>query len=158
MKPYDQNIVTFEAMFLGYSEAVDRFDAASKAHDPITAYVPLSEALSWAYALDDRTAAHFAPEGKSLGFGWRRRRRIPSAELMGGVRYARNRVHHQWSDAMELRAFPGQPLQFAEWVWRPAEELPQPGRKPHPADAKVYCDHMEGRPVTVCLHVLGGVS
>jgi hypothetical protein len=62
-----------------------------------------------------------------------------------------------WSDAMELRAFPGQLMQFAEWVWRPAQELPQPDKKPHLESEQIYREQLEGRPVRVCLDVLGGV-
>jgi hypothetical protein len=79
---------------------------------------------------------------------------------MGGVRFVRNSVHHQWSDAVVLRsgtrklAFP-----LSEWVWRPADQLPPhpPDKKPHPEAEKFYREQMEGRPVRLYLDVLGGV-
>lgn len=68
---------------------------------PAATYVPLFEALNWAHALDERVAAHWVPNGKTVGFGWRDR--IPKAEIMAGVRFARNSLHHDWSEAVVLR-------------------------------------------------------
>jgi hypothetical protein len=134
MKPYVDNIATFEAMFNGYLDAVSRFETASKTHDPAAAatYVPLFEALNWAVALDDRTAPHFVPDGKHVGCGWRGR--IPNAEFMGGVRFARNGVHRQWSDALRLdvgaRQYPrSYPLSYFEWIWRPAATTGTPCKR-----------------------------
>jgi hypothetical protein len=123
-------------------------------------YVPLFEALNWAVALDDRTAAHFVPDGKPVGYRWRKR--IPNAEFMGGVRFARNSVHHQWSDALRLdaggRQYPrSYPLAYFEWVWRRADELPNPDKEPRTEDKQIYLDHMEGRAARIVLDVLGGV-
>jgi hypothetical protein len=158
MKPYDQNIVTFEAMFAGYVDALERFTRAQQRHDHIATYAAVFETLNWAVALDDRTAAHFVPDGKHIGYDWRDR--IPNAEVMGGVRYARNSVHHQWSDAMRLdpdrdpRVYPGV---YQKWVWRAADELPPPDKKPNAQGERFYRDQMQGRPVEGCLNVLGGV-
>jgi hypothetical protein len=159
VKPYDQNIATFEAMFNGYVDALNRFEVAAKTHDPVATYVPLFEALNWAVALDDRTAAHFVPDGKPVGYRWRER--IPNAEFMGGVRFARNSVHHQWSDALKLDHSAAQlpatlPSEFFEWVWRPAAELPNPDKKPRAADKRIYVEHLEGRAARIVLDVLGG--
>jgi hypothetical protein len=61
-------------MFDGYTRAVERFDAAARGRDERDALIPLFEALNWAFALDDRTNAHFAPEGEVLkDYGWRDR-------------------------------------------------------------------------------------
>jgi hypothetical protein len=121
VKPYDLNIVTFEAMFDGYVGAVERFEAVAEDGDPATAFVPLFEALHWVVALDERVRAHFAPGGDPLGYAWRKR--IPTAEIVGGVVFARNSVHHQWSDAMAF---------WGGWRWRQAHELPPPGRSRTP--------------------------
>ena len=160
MKPYDQNISTFEAMFKGYVDALSRFEAASKTHDPVATYVPLFEALNWAVALDDRTAAHFVPDGRAVGLRWRER--IPNGEFMGGVRFARNSVHHQWSDALRVdiggRQYPkAYPAAYFEWVWRSAADLPAPNRQPRAADKRTYIEHMEGRAARIILDVLAGV-
>ena len=81
-------------------------------------------------ALDDRCAHHWVPEGEPLGFEWRER--ITGAEVMRGVRWARNGVHHQWSDALvreEGKQYPKRfPVVYHEWVWRRAEEFPELGR------------------------------
>jgi len=133
-------------MFEGYLRALGRFELAVKGRDAGEAFIPLFEALNWAVALDDRTATHWAPDGKVLGWSWRQR--VPDAGVMGGVRFARNRVHHQWSDALALddghRQYPrSYPLVYFEWVWRPASELPV-GRADAAGEA-VYQGRLEGR-------------
>jgi hypothetical protein len=160
VKPYDQNglvIVTFEAMFNGYADALSRFDAAAESDDPGKAFVPLFEALNWAVALDQRTAAHFVPDGKPAGYSWPTRIGY-GALVMPGVRFVRNSVHHQWSDALELRggAFP-------EWVWRTAEDLPAldiklnaKNRRIYEENKQIYREHMEGRKARTALDALGG--
>ena len=81
---------------------------------------------------------------------------------MGGVRFARNSVHHQWSDAMRLndrtRSYPRTyPLVYFEWrVWVPGDALPKPGKTPRPNHERIYREQMEGRPVRICLDVLNG--
>jgi hypothetical protein len=122
---------TFATMFDGFTQALARFQGAAKNADGNAAYVPLFETLNWAVVLDDRTRQYWAPEGEVLGWQWRER--VPGAEVMAGVRFARNRAHHQWSDALRLDdggfQFPMSfPLNFWEWVWRPANELPRAGR------------------------------
>src|SRR5450755_3053386 len=80
-----------------FTDSVARFERYE--FDPIAAYNALFEALNWAVAMDDRVGKHWAPDGKPLDWAWRERLGR-GVEVMGGVRYARNRVHHQWSDAM----------------------------------------------------------
>jgi hypothetical protein len=170
MRPYVENIVTFEAMFVGYTEALNRLEVASGGRSPAATYVPLFEALNWAHALDERVAAHWVPNGKTVGFGWRDR--IPNAEIMAGVRFARNSLHHDWSEAVVLRdggvSFPlSFPLSFTsgledgsrawEWVWRDADELPPPSKKPHADSERIYREQLQGRNVKMTLDVLGGV-
>ncbi len=58
------------------------------------------------------------------------RERVQGAEAMACVRFGRNRVHHQLSDALVLDEANGQtlpadwPIVFFSWVWRPVSELP----------------------------------
>jgi hypothetical protein len=151
VQPYDQNIVTFEGMFDGYVDALRRFDAAARTSDAVGTFVPLFEALNWAVALDQRIAAHFVPDGRPAGLRWPSRIGY-GAVIMPGVRFARNSVHHQWSEALELRGG----THFSEWVWRAADELPTPDQPPHPENERVYREQMEGRPARVCLDALGG--
>src|SRR5665811_2098217 len=100
MRPYANNIVTFHILLEGYENAVSRFSDASKSRDPGRVFAPLFEALNWAVALDDQARKHWAPEGIALGWAWRSR--VEGGEFVSAVRCARNRVHHQWADALTL--------------------------------------------------------
>lgn len=156
MAETDQATQTYAAMFLGYGRASERFETAVKAKVAVDAFLPLFEALNWAVALDDRTAKRWGPDGEVLGWQWRER--VPGAEVMGGVRFARNRVHHQWSDALRLdesgRQYPrSYPLVYFEWVWRPADQLPK-GR-PDACGEGVYRRELEGRAARATLAQLG---
>ena len=83
MQPYDDNIVTFQILFEGFTGARDRFHAAKTNRDPGPAFVALFEALNWAVALDDRRRMHWAPDGKALDWKWRDR--VPDAPVLAGV-------------------------------------------------------------------------
>jgi hypothetical protein len=151
------NTQSFAVMFDGFTQAQKRFQEAAKNADGNVAYVPLFETLNWAVVLDDPTRQYWAPEGKVLGWQWRER--VPGAEVMAGVRFARNRAHHQWSDALRLDGggfqFPlSFPLNFWEWVWRPASELPE-GR-PDPDGEAIYIRGLQGRAARATLAELGG--
>jgi hypothetical protein len=158
VKPYTENIVTFRMLHSGYVAAAARFAAAAKQRDGDASFQPLFEALNWAVALDDRIRAHWAPEGKPLN--WRWRERVPGAELVEGLRWVRNGVHHQWSDALVLSEGFQFPLTFGlvffEWVWRPAMDLPELGR-PNAGGRTAYQQHLAGRPARVTLDTLTGV-
>jgi hypothetical protein len=158
MQPYSENIQTFAAMFEGYAQATSRFHEAVKTRDATAAFIPLFEALNWAVALDDRAAKHWVPDGKPLGFTWRER--VRDAEVMRGIRFVRNSVHHQWSDALVLdergMSFPMTfPLVFFEWRWRTADDLPEPenGRRDD-AGKEVYRGMLEGKPARTTLETL----
>ena len=149
--PYDHlNIVSFEAMFIGYADAAERFEATAGDRDPIKIFNALFEALNWAVALDERIGCHWVPDGKPLGVKWTEWLGH-GAVIMGGVRFARNRVHHQWSDAIVPSG--GTTEEFVTWAWRPTDDLPK-GR--NQSGEGTYREHLEGRPVKVCLDVLGG--
>jgi hypothetical protein len=148
-------------MFEGYAAATTRFLAAAKTRDSTAAFIPLFESLNWAVALDDRAAKHWTPAGKPLGFGWRKK--VKDAEVMQGVRFVRNSVHHQWSDALELDerglTFPMTfPAVFFEWRWRRADDLPQPeekrASKHRDAGEGVYKEMLEGKPARLTLETL----
>jgi hypothetical protein len=88
------NIATFETMLIGYTDAAARFDeAAKKKRDPHATFIAAFEALNWAVALDDRVRRQWKPDGQLLGWNWRERVGH-GAEIMGGVRFVRNGVHH----------------------------------------------------------------
>ena len=161
MKSDPENIQTFTAMFEGFAQAAQRFDLAIKDRDPTKTFIPLFEMLNWAVALDDRARKRWCPEGAPLG--WRWRDRVRGAEIMRGVQYARNSIHHQWSDALELHegglvppVCP--PVVFFEWCWRAANQLPLPeDRKEDKEGRAVYEKHLEHDLTRRTVHTLVNV-
>jgi hypothetical protein len=154
------NIVTFETMLIGYTDAAARFDDAAKERDPQLAFTAAFEALNWAVALDERIAKHWCPDGDPLEWRWRDRVGH-GAHLMRGVRFVRNRLHHDWAEALDVdergRSYPKTyPVRYFEWIWRPADELPPPHRSEFQGNEEVYRNEMERRPVRIVLNVLNG--
>jgi len=91
---------------------------------------------------------------------------------MAGVRFARNSLHDDWSEAVVLDdggvsfplSFPlsctsglEDPSRAWEWVWRNADELPPPSKKPHDDSERINRERLQGRDVEVTLDVLGGL-
>ena len=152
-------LVTFEAMLLGYTEAINRFDAAANKNDPIGSYTALFEALNWAVALDDRTDAHLvlaqAGEVAMARTHPQTRRSWPEFDCA-------NSVHHQSTTrSCSARAHvpTGTPLPAERMglaARRPASP-PRPDKKPHAESETFYHEQMEGRSVRLYLDVLGGV-
>ena len=142
-------------MFKGFALAVERFEVAAKAQEPDDAYIPLFEALGWAVALDSRTKEQWVPDGPDQKPGWGWRERVNGAEVLRGVRWARNAIHHDWADALRLdergRRYPKTyPNVYFEWVWRPTDELPASERSDVDGEA-VYHECLEGQPARVTL-------
>lgn len=146
--PPPENIQTFTAMFEGFAHAAQRFEGAIKDRDSAQVFAGAFEVLNWSVALDDRVRKHWSPEGKPLDWAWRQR--VHGAEIMRGVQYVRNSIHHQWSDALELDetalGLPATlPAEFFEWPWRPASDLSLPeDRKEDAAGRAVYEAHLQG--------------
>jgi hypothetical protein len=161
-----ESIQTFATMFDGYDQALTRLERAAKGKEPAPAFIALFEALNWAVALDERARKRWTPEGGPLGYDWRGR--VPGAHLMRAVGFARNNVHHQWSDALALdeaggRAYPKTyPIVFFEWRWRALSELParRPegsanGKERQAEEEAEYREKLEGKPARATLHELG---
>ncbi len=146
VQPYNENIVTFKMMLRGFDEALKRLLQACERRDPSGAFPPLFESLNWAVALDDRI-------GTLLGKKWQDR--VPEAAVMSGVRFARNRVHHQWADALLLVdgiPFPIPfPIPFFGWQWRPADKLPSGRNSRNTKGEDVYREHLQGDPAHYAL-------
>lgn len=127
MRPYAKNIVTFHVLLDGYEQAVRRFNELSRTRGALPVFAPLFEALNWVVALDDQARNHYTPEGTPLDWAWRSR--VAGGELVRAVRCARNRVHHQWADALTLSEGFSTPLVAPlvghEWRWRPLADLPR---------------------------------
>jgi hypothetical protein len=84
----------------GYGEALHRFAGAEAGRGPVAvdrAYMGLFEALNWAVALDDRLEREW-PGERGKGEQWSDA--FAEGRTLRGVRHARNRVHHQWADAL----------------------------------------------------------
>lgn len=164
MKPYSENTQTFTDMFEGLARAIERFDVAVKDRDPAKTFIPLFEMLNWAVALDDRARKRWCPEGEPLDWGWREK--VIGAHIMSGVRFVRNSVHHQWSDALELDeggfGFPLTfPMVFFEWRWRPASDLPEPEKRHQDKwwreGKEVYEANVQGEMARLTIHQLANV-
>jgi hypothetical protein len=130
----------------GYEQAVERFGEASRTRDPVRVFAPLFEALNLAVVLDDQAREHWAPEGVPLGWSWRTR--VEGGDSVSAIRFVRNRVHHQWADALTLSdGFSSPlvaPLVSHEWRWRRLVDLPEadtPGAK-NAADAEADYEHL----------------
>jgi hypothetical protein len=112
----------------GYAEAFERFEAATRnpAEDP--AFFALRVAQLGGCRRRLRPAG-LEPERPGAGMGVARvRGRCDLEDLLNGMRYARNLVHHHWADALseqEGHRYPKRyPVVFWSWIWRPADQLP----------------------------------
>jgi hypothetical protein len=137
----------------GFDEAHARLsDAISGAEmPPDEAFLPLFEALNWSVALS-RLAAD---QGVAIA--------APEDDLQG-LRFARNRVHHQWANALELvnitippppirgggggrrggRVVMVRPASVAAWIW--LDEARLPTGRPDPTGKAAYEGRLQGRP------------
>ena len=139
----------------GYAEAHDRFKAASQHPESAEGmYLPLFEALNWAGCLEEDRRPHSDP-------------------LLLAVRHARNRVVHQWADAVEGRNVPvarvittsgagaptmsrllGAPVVW-DWFWRKSARLPAPAaRFADPTGEGHYETLLADKPVRQTLEAL----
>lgn len=129
--PYEGSRVRASVLIRGYDSSLSRFNAATGERDPEPAFFALFEALNWAAAIDDLIGEIWRPEGPREGFDWRQR--VRGSEVVDGVRYVRNLVHHHWADALRVEEgarYPKRyPRRYWSWVWRAAEELPPPTTK-----------------------------
>jgi hypothetical protein len=57
---------------------------------------------------------------------------------MSGLRYVRNRVHHQWADAMvtDNGLIVTFPVTFSSRIWRSGDDLPTPANARKEAEGK----------------------
>lgn len=169
MKPYEDEVVTVAVQIKGLRCAVERLEQAAFTPDnSVGTYLPLFEALNWTVALDDRIGAIWRPEGKKLANTWRAR--VKNGDVIAGLDWVRNMVHHQWADALRLDPaghgiypsedlFPSDnlfPTPDHAWVWRSIIELPDrkarrrrpqsdPPDDPDPGRT-AYCSRLVGRP------------
>jgi hypothetical protein len=147
---YPGERVQIEIMVRGFGSAKERYDTASELPSPEPAYFALFESLNWAVAIDDVIGETWRPDGGRLRWGWRTR--VEGADVLIGVRFARNLAHHHWARALRFETVGGRP----RWVWPPASILPPP----RPSDewaVPFYDELMVGERVADTMHSVGAI-
>lgn len=113
-------IVPINTLLDGYKKSYLRYKVAKNQKDPQIIFLPLFEVLNWTACIDSRLQ-------NELGRNWQKTF-IGVGEIVEGVRYARNRVHHQWADILHVTngaSFPIElPAAFYEWSWNKLIDLP----------------------------------
>jgi hypothetical protein len=170
MTRFDGERVRARLLTGGFTQAYERFQDAQTANDPQAAFFALFETLNWAHAVDDLIALTWSPRGQVQGYDWRTDRALAGsdelADIMRGLRYARNRVHHQWAAALDMGkgqtsglAFPVSfPVTFGAvraWVWRRIDDLPTPPNEGREAPGRAaYINALDGRPPQAALAII----
>jgi hypothetical protein len=147
---YPGERVQVDMMMRGFSLARERFAQAAELFGPEPAYFALFEALNWAVALDDIVGEIWRPEGERQGWSWRTR--IEGAEVLIGIRVARNLAHHHWARALRFEPESGRP----RWVWPPSSTLPPPVKSDQRA-MPYYDTLMAGERVSDTLHMVDAI-
>jgi hypothetical protein len=135
----------WELLVEGYRRALERLTATADARDkPEDRFIPLFETLNWVVAIMDH------PEGQHLY----------KDEIVRGLRFARNRVHHDLADALEPRDVPFASVQVTlastgsrlsapptvlDWFWKWPDQLPE-GR-PDAEGEEAYRKRLAGESV-----------
>lgn len=116
-------------------------------------FCALFEALSWATTIDTRFRLDWpVEEGDRKSWFLK----FENGGAVRGLRYARNCVHHDWTQAIVLaEEHHGTPVRMTaiSWEWLPslASRIPDPG------GAAAYEKHLAGKNVVVSLQALGVV-
>jgi len=156
-------VVDRSVLFDGFEQARGRFVAALDDVEGNSAYFALFEALNWAVSLDELVA-------KTSPAGWKWRDGAVDGDLVRALRYARNRVHHQWADAIRFqpddssssgrlglmvlgRARLGGIGTPASWRWRALPELP-PATRPDADGEAAYGRLLAGHSPPLTLNTL----
>lgn len=145
-----------DLMVDGYRGAFERL--AEVVRNPAStadqAFIPLFEALNWAASID----LFFHDTGKPVG-----------DDLLTGVRFARNRVHHQWAKALKRAENPGvvrvtlatsrsrrvDPPPGFWWYWIEADQLPLRAPPVRTTSGEPeYIENLAGKPADATLQAL----
>lgn len=121
---FDLEPMSIDPLLAGFDAACDRFHAVIHSQDSKVMYQPLFEALNWIVALDDRLQVEWTKAGEPLPEPWSQW--FHRGENILGIRFARNRIHHQWANAIGAVSSGRDllpPGEF-EWRWFPSNLLP----------------------------------
>ncbi len=91
----------------------------------VDSFIPLFEALNWGTSLEHRIKAMWPNAGEAK----RWYEHLDCGATVRGVRFIRNCVHHQWSEALAIEeADRDLPARLAPWRWQPdlVAERPDP--------------------------------
>lgn len=138
-----------DVLLAGFENSYDRLRTSKS---PEEAFAAIFEALNWVISLDFRFGEDTGKREKWLS-DVSGGSTSAAARVLQGVRYARNSVHHQWADALELTdgaEFPlnlrGRGQIFGEWRWKSG--IPEPINK---AGKSEYVDLLVARPSRLTL-------
>jgi hypothetical protein len=146
----------FDWLVKGYRRALARFAASADSRDPEERFIPLFEALNWIASILDVQ---------------RKRGSAINDETARALGFARNRVHHQWADALEPRDLPNARIVSAasgsrivtpptrlDWFWKPEHQLPEvPPRFLDEQGEAAYSDVLAGHPASLALAHMDGL-
>jgi hypothetical protein len=145
-----------------FLRAVERFRAEEALRGSSEAQLPapdraagaLTEALNWAHSMDDYLGAR-GPEG-TLGTqrdaDWAKEFTAHEQNLVRGFRYARNRLQHEWWQAVAVRLdLSGESP--PDWLWA---EL-TPAKREDARGEAAYNAAIRGRPVMETLDELAAI-
>lgn len=138
-------------LFEGFRQSHSRIKDAKNQKEIDQVFIALFESLNWIYTIDNRIRSINTLAGVESDF----------SEVMRAVRYARNRVQHQWAEIIYYRdgaTLPATlPLAFFEWVWMPLDKVPQlpdNSRYDDPVGKEMYSKHLEKQPVRYSLDLI----
>ncbi len=145
--------ITLNELILGFEQAYSRIKDAKNKKERLGVFFALFETLNWIVTIDDKLQDKEKEWYRKLG---------KDGETVRALRYARNRVHHQWADIVLITsgaAIPATiPLAFHEWVWKKLENIPPEDPKHTDEEGKkLYKELLEGRPVRYSLQVMSHI-
>jgi hypothetical protein len=140
---------SLRTILAGFEQAFARFMDARLGNDPDPAFFALFETLNWLSAVDQRLGLELSATPGRRDDDWCDA--FLRGRMLRAVRFARNSVHHQWADALQLdtsgAAWPVHwPMASFEWRWR--NRLP--GSRDR-AGAQLYAEQLAGQPARLTL-------
>ncbi len=134
--------ISLPDLLVGFKQAHQRFQVAKNEEDNRQMFITLFEALNWTTTIDDRLSVRNRNWQDQFG---------TDGDIVRAIRFARNRVHHQWADILYMRPGVTIPVQIPtplfDWVWIEATKLPPADKRfPDPLGEKLYKKFLENKP------------